>query len=115
METYINIETDAAYGIAHKAWGAVDRNGNVLKMISMAGSRCYSTDDPEVLKRANRVRYCAKVRFTIEDMEREAFLAFRAKSRDALSKIGKVFSGMASCGVFGFFCKDDSYFDGIFN
>lgn len=116
MECSVKIQTDLAFGIANKAWGVVDRQGNVLKIISMAGSRCYSTNDPEVLKRANRVRRCAKVYLVVENMEREAFLKFRTESRNELSKLGKIFSGDASCGEFMFFCEDDSYFeDGVFN
>jgi len=61
---------------------------------------CYTGSSPEALKHAKRKRYCKATELAAEQLNKEAFLAWRKEARTELSELGKVVTGMMSCWQF---------------
>lgn len=100
------IHTDLAYKNG-TAWAVIDKNDKVLKIIPMDSSvdkprKFHSAHSAEVLKLADRKRYCAKTRAVADELNKQIFLKFRTESRNELSKLGAVISGYTARGTFEF-------------
>lgn len=94
------IKSDLCFGIAGKAWAAIDERGNILKVISMNAYPYVTAYSEKVLEKANRKRFCRKAQSVADEMNTASFLKHREKSRAELKKLGTVISGVASCGEF---------------
>ena len=97
------IKTDLAFGVAGRAWAAVNDKDEVIELVPMEGYEPYYTRGcPEALEKARRVRPCPASRRAADELNTESFLRFREKTRKRLGEYPgcTVESGMASCGEF---------------
>ena len=96
------IKSKLAFGIAGKAWAAINENDEIIEIISMEAYPYFTGSCKEVLERCNRKRLCKTSIITAESLNTESFLKHREESRKRLGSIPgcTVISGTASAGEF---------------
>ena len=92
-------ESDKCLGIAGRAWAAV-KEGEIVEVVAMNRHGFFTPWSTEVFLAAGRKRYCPATVAMADRMNRESFLKHRKVSRGYLATLGKVISGIASCGEF---------------
>tara|TARA_R100000700_G_scaffold30640_2_gene37658 strand:- start:530 stop:841 length:312 start_codon:yes stop_codon:yes gene_type:complete len=96
-------KTQLAFGIAGKAWAAINYLKNeVIEIIPMGAYPYYTGSSKEALERCNRKKLCKTSRIAAESLNTESFVKHREESRKKLRrhKDCVVVSGTASTGEF---------------
>ena len=96
------IKSKLAFGIAGRAWAAINDFNEIIEIIPMNGYTYFSAGCREVLEKCNRKRLCDKSIRTAKVLNIESFLKHRQESRNKLARIPgcRVVSGTGSCGEF---------------
>jgi len=79
------------------AWAAMKDDQIVAIRYMHDHTGCFTGYCAEALHRANRTRYCKASERAAQEMNREAFTAWRNQARSELAEMGTVVSGMMSC------------------
>ena len=82
-----------------RAWVAI-KDGQIVAVRYMNDHSYYTGSSPKALARANRKRCCKASINAADDLNREAFLAWRKQARRELAGLGDVISGMMSGNIF---------------
>lgn len=105
-KTYQNIgesmiyNTDLAFGVAGKCWAAINAQNEVVEIVKMDDIPYIGKYSAEAKALAKKSKACKATERAAEMISRELFLAHRKRTKDRLSQLGRVVSGVASCGEF---------------
>ena len=96
------IKSELAFGIAGRAWAAINEKDEIIEIISMGAYPYFTGSSKEALERCNRKRLCKTSRIAAESLNTESFVKHREESRKRLGSIPgcRVISGTASTGLF---------------